>query len=87
MLETGLCWEAKGEKKQHWERLSVREKGRQRESTPCKFRRWKRRRAEHLSGPDRARLATTEAYGDPPRAQTDRRTPRPRLTQGDLSPL
>lgn len=45
-------------KKQHWERLSVREKERQCENIPCKFRRWKRRGAEHLSGPDRARLAT-----------------------------
>lgn len=34
-----------------------------------------RRQAEHLSGPDRARLATLEAYGDPPRAQTERGPP------------
>lgn len=82
MLETGLCWEEKREKKkkQRWERLSVREKEDSVKIFPANS---GGGREEGLS----ISQGQTEAYGDPPRAQTERRTPRPRLTQGDLSPL
>lgn len=46
-------------------------------AAPCEFRGRKRKGAEHLSGPDGARPATTEAYGRPPRAQTERGPPDP----------